>query len=131
MLRKGDAVSPVRAHKEMLSFFKKVLFALGQIVAAIVLLFALVACYGFFAERSAEKKSAAMCASIKPGQNSAPLLDIALADGASEFQSRWAKTDGVDALYIAYVGFTPLSRYVCLVQAKDGRVVSVREIYLD
>ncbi len=131
MLRKGDAVSPVRAHKEMLSFFKKILLGLAQIVAFLFLLFALVACYGFFVERSAEKKSAAMCASIKLGQDPAPLRDLALADGANEFQSRWAKADGVDTLYITYVGLPPFSRYICVVQAKGGRVVSVREVYLD
>ena len=115
----------------MLGFLKRFALGLGKVVAAFVLLFAIFAGYGFFAEQSAKKKSAAMCTSIKPGQDPAPLLELALADGASDVQTRWGKTDGLDTLFITYVGLPPFSRHMCLVQAKDGRVVSVRQAYLD
>ena len=116
---------------KILSFLKQLAIGLGKTALAIVLLFSLFAGYGFFAERSAKQKSAAFCASIKPGQNPAPLLELAIADGASDMQTRWGKTDGLDTLFVTYVGLPPFSRHMCLVQAKDGRVVSVKQSYLD
>ena len=115
----------------MLGFLKKLVIGLGKVALAIIIIFALFAGYGFFAERSAKKKSAAMCASIKPGQDPAPLRDMAIADGASDVQTRWGQTSGMDTLFITYVGLPPFSRHMCLVQAKDGRVISVRQAYLD
>lgn len=115
----------------MLSLLKRFILGLGKVFAIIFLLFTIFAGYGFFAEHSAKKKSAAMCASIKPGQDPATLLDLAIADGASEFQTRWVKADGLDTLFITYIGLPPFSRHICLVQAKDDHIVSVRQVYLD
>ena len=115
----------------MLGFLKRLTIGFGKVVLAIVLVFAVFLGYGFFAENSAKKKSTAMCASIAPGQNPSPLRDQALADGASDTWTRWGKVDGVDTLFITYVGLPPFSRHMCLVQAKDGKVVSAKLIYLD
>ena len=115
----------------MFGFLKKLALGLGKVVVAIFLIFVIFAGYGFYAEHSAKKKASAMCSSIKPGQDPAPLLDRAIADGASDFQTRWGKIDGVDTLFITYVGLPPFSRHMCLVQAKNGSVISVRQSYLD
>ena len=72
-----------------------------------------------------------MCASIALGQNPAPLRDRAIADGASDTWTRWGKADGVDTLFITYVGLPPFSRHMCLVRAKGGKVISARLAYLD
>ncbi|QDA56525.1 hypothetical protein [Thermomonas aquatica] len=110
---------------------KRLAIEFSKAILAIVVLFAIFAGYGFFAERSAKKKAAAICASITPGQNPAPLRDQALADGASDFQTRWGKADGMDTLFITYVGLPPFSRHMCFVRAKDGKVVSAKLAYLD
>ena len=115
----------------MLGFLKKLAIGIGKVFLAIFLIFAIFTGYGFYAEHTAKKKASAMCSSIKPGQNPAPLLARAIADGASDFQTRWRNVDGVDTLYITYVGLPPFSRHMCLVQAKSGRVISVRQSYLD
>ena len=115
----------------MLGFLKQLGLGLGKAVLAIILVFTIFAGYGFFAERSAKTKSAAFCSSIKLGQNPAPLFDLAIADGASDMQTRWGKTEGLDTLFVTYVGLPPFSRHMCLIQAKDGRVVSVKQSYLD
>lgn len=115
----------------MLGFLKKLALGLGKVLLAIFLIFAIFAGYGFYAEHSAKKKASAMCSSIKPGQNPAPLLDRAIADGASDYQTRWSKINGVDTLFITYVCLPPFSRHICLVQAKSGYVISARQSYLD
>ena len=115
----------------MIRFLKQLALGLGKAALAIVLVFALFAGYGFYAEHSAKTKAAAMCASIKPGQDPAPLLNRAIADGASDFQTRWGKMSGLDTLFITYVGLPPFSRHMCLVQAKNGRVLSAKQSYLD
>ena len=115
----------------MASVLKKIALGLGKSAAGIVLLFIVFAGYGYFAERSARMKASEMCASINPGQNPVNLRERAIADGASEDQTRWITVEGLDTLFIAYVGLPPFSRHVCLVQAKDGIVVSARRARLD
>lgn len=115
----------------MSGFLKRLVLGLGKAVVAILLVFLVFAAYGFYAEDSAKKKAAAMCASIKPGQDASLLLDRAVADGASDSQTRWGNVNEVDTLFITYVGLPPFSRHICLVDAKDGRVLSTREGRLD
>ena len=115
----------------MLNFLKRLAIGLGKALLAIALVFAILLGYGYFAENSAKQKSSAMCASIVPGQNPAPLRDRAIADGASDTWTRWGKPNGVDTLFITYVGLPPFSRHMCIVQAKDGKVVSAKLAYLD
>lgn len=109
----------------------KFLSGLGRLASALVLVFAAFAVYGYLAEGSARKRALAMCTSITIGESSETLRDRAIADWASEAHSRWVKLDGLDTLFITYVGLPPYSRHICLVQARDGRVISVRQRHLD
>ena len=127
----GRLTSPVRAHTKMPRWLKRLLVGLAKIIVAIVVVFSLFLGYGSYAERSATRKASAMCSSIHLGDSTEDLRPRALADGASEFQSRWFKADGVDMLYITYVGLPPFSRHMCVVRAQGGRVVSANESYLD
>jgi hypothetical protein len=115
----------------MIGFLKKLALGLGKVILAICLVFGIFAAYGYFAERSASKKATAMCRSITPGSGSSALRDLAISDGASDFQTRWSKVEGVDTLFITYVGLPPFSRHMCLVTAKNGRVISAKQSYLD
>ncbi|RYG97859.1 MAG: hypothetical protein EON58_08730 [Alphaproteobacteria bacterium] len=116
---------------KILSFLKQLTLGLGKAALAIIIVFTIFAGYSFVAERSAKSKSTAFCSSIKLGQDPALLLDLAIADGASDVQTRWGEKDGLDTLFVTYVGTPPFSRHMCLIQAKDGRVVSVKQSYLD
>ena len=129
--RAAPVNSGVRAHRRMLSFLKKLALVLGKALLALGLVFAIFAAYGFYAERAAVKKATEMCASISPGSNPSALRTLAIADGASDFQTRWGKLNGLDTLFITYVGLPPFSRHICLVTSKDGRVISARLSYLD
>lgn len=115
----------------MASVLKRMALGLGKAVAVIVFLFIMFAGYGYFAERSARMRASAICASIVPGQDPARLRERAIADGASEAQTRWITVDGLDTLFITYIGVPPFSRHMCLVQAKDGIVVSAKGARLD
>lgn len=115
----------------MLTFLRNLVVGLGKIALALVVLFAVFAAYGLYADRVAARKAAAMCASIVPGADAAPLLDRALEDGAMTYGRRWFSSGGFDTLAITYVGMPPFSRFQCVVEAKSGRVVSARQFRLD
>jgi len=115
----------------MLGFLKKLVLGFGKLLLALMLIFAIYAVYGMYAERSASRKAAAMCASITSGSDATALRDLAISDGASDFQTRWFKSDGLDNLFITYVGLPPFSRHICHVKAKDGSVVSAEQAHLD
>ena len=115
----------------MLSFMKKLVLALAKALLALCLVFAIFAAYGYYAERSAAKKATEMCASILPSSDPSVLRDIAIAEGASDFQTHWGKVNGLDTLFITFVGLPPFSRHICLVTAKNGRVISAKQSYLD
>jgi hypothetical protein len=115
----------------MLKFLRNLFVGLGKIALTLAVLFAIFSAYGLYADRVASRKAAAMCASILPGSDAAPLIDRALEDGASTYGPRWFRSGGFDTLAITYVGMPPLSRFQCVVKAKGGRVVSVKQAYLD
>ena len=115
----------------MLGIPKKMVIGLGKMLAALVLFSAIFAAYGFYRERSAKEKSAAICASIPPDSDPSSLRDAAIADGASDFQTRWFRSGGFDILSITYVGVPPFSRHICRVKAEGRRVISVEQGYLD
>ena len=124
-------MSNVRAHTKMPRWLKRLLVGSAKIIVALVVVFGLLLGYGSYAEQSATRKASAMCSSIHIGDSTEDLRPRAIADGASEFQSRWFKADGVDMLYITYVGLPPFSRHMCVVRAQGGRVLSAKESYLD
>jgi hypothetical protein len=97
----------------------------------LLVLFAIYVIYGLHAEKAASSRSFAMCNSIVAGSATAGLRERALADGADERQSRWRMVGEAGELAITYIGMPPFSRHVCLVKAKDGRVVSAELGYLD
>ena len=115
----------------MSSGFKKFARGLGKAAIAVTLLFLVFSGYGYFAERSASQKAEAMCASVEVGQRAVDLRERAIRDGASESQTRWIKLDGMETLFITYIGLPPFSRHMCLVQSQNGSVVSVRLSRLD
>ena len=127
----GPLTLPVRAHTKMPRWLKRLLVGSAKIIVALVVVFGLLLGYGSYAEQSATRKASAMCSSIHIGDSTEDLRPRAIADGASEFQSRWFKADGVDMLYITYVGLPPFSRHMCVVRAQGGRVLSAKESYLD
>lgn len=115
----------------LVAVLRKLALGLGKLLLALFVFFAIYAAYGTHAERSANRRAAAMCASIAPGDDAAPLREVALADGASEWQTRWATFEGVVTLIITYVGMPPFSRYMCRVTASGGRVVAAELGRLD
>ncbi len=115
----------------MLGFLKKLALGFGKVLLALFLIFAIYVAYGVYAEKSASKKAAAMCASITRGADTSALRELAVSDGASELQTRWFKSDGLDALFITYIGLPPFSRYICVVKAEHGRVISAEQAHLD
>ena len=127
----GPLTLAVRAHTKMPRWLKRLLVGSAKIIVALVVVFGLLLGYGSYAEQSATRKASAMCSSIHIGDSTEDLRPRAIADGASEFQSRWFKADGVDMLYITYVGLPPFSRHMCVVRAQGGRVLSAKESYLD
>ena len=127
----GRRLILVRAHTKMPRWLKRLLVGSAKIIVALVVVFGLLLGYGSYAEQSATRKASAMCSSIHIGDSTEDLRPRAIADGASEFQSRWFKADGVDMLYITYVGLPPFSRHMCVVRAQGGRVLSAKESYLD
>jgi hypothetical protein len=115
----------------MPAFLKKFLVGIGKILAVLAVLFSFYVIYSIYAEGVAKRKSLAMCQSIAPNSETTGLRERALADGASEWQSRWHTSNGVDELTITYTGAPPFSRHICWVKAKNGRVLSVDLKYLD
>lgn len=110
---------------------KKPLLGIGKILAVLAVLFGIYASYSIYAEGVAKRKSAAMCQSIVPNSETTGLRERAVADGASEWQSRWHYSGGVDNMTITYTGAPPFSRHICWVKAKNGRVLSAEIKYLD
>lgn len=113
----------------MLRFLKRLAIGLGKTLAVLLLAFAAFVGYGAWAERSAESKVSALCASIGAGQDPAAVQDRAIADGADD--ARLESIEGQDTLVITYVGLPPFSRHLCLVQVQNGRVVSASRSHLD
>lgn len=110
---------------------KRLLLGVAKVAVAIVALSGLYLGYGLYAEWSATRKASTMCTSIHAGDPAGGLRARALADGANALQSRWYKLDGVDMLYITYIGMPPFSRHLCVVEAQDGRDVLAKRSYLD
>lgn len=115
----------------MVGFLKKLLFGFAKVLVVLVLAFGIYLAYGMYAESSASKKATAMCASITVGSDASSLRDRAISDGASDFQTRWTKSDGREALLVTYLGLPPFSRHTCTVTTDSGRVVSAARGYLD
>lgn len=115
----------------MVDFLKKLFFGFGKVLLVLVLAFGIYLAYGLYAESSASKKATAMCASITLGSDASSLRDRALSDGASDFQTRWTKSDGRETLRITYLGLPPFSRHTCTVTTERSRVVSAERGYLD
>lgn len=116
---------------KLLTFLKKVAVGMGKVILALLFVFALYIAYGIYAEKSASRKAANICASVSPGDETSGLREKAISDGASEFQSRWFNNKGTDILFITYVGLPPFSRHICRIEAKEGRVISAKLTYLD
>ena len=110
---------------------KMLLAVLKKLVLALFAIFAIYLAYGYFAEETASRNAASICATISPSDDASGLQERAIADGAYRSHLGWFESDGVDNLHITYIGLPPFSRHICYVKAKDGRVISAELIYLD
>ena len=115
----------------MLIFLKKLSIGIFKVFISLIVISLVYAAYGIYADKSASEKTNAICSSILPGSDPTSLRDRAIADGASDFLTKWGKEDGLDILSISYIGAPPFSRFICRVKAKDSKVISVKQDHLD
>lgn len=102
-----------------------------MVLIAIILLFGALLVYAIYSGHLATIKAENFCRSLTPGADAAPLLEQALSEGANARQTRWFAYDGQDNLPVTFIGFTPIDRYICLIKAENGRVVSSKLMHLD
>jgi hypothetical protein len=115
--------------KKLLAILKKVSLGIGIGILVLFIIFALYLAYGIYAENSASRKAASICASVSPGDETSGLRESAISDGA--FWAKWFESEDANTLLIMYMGFPPFSRHICSIKAKDGRVISAELTYLD
>lgn len=62
----------------------------------------------------------------------AGIREQAISLGAEERRTNWVtNAEGEATLAAIFTGFTPISRYICNVTAKGGRVIRSEITYLD
>jgi hypothetical protein len=115
--------------RKFLALLKKVSLVVGKGILALFIIFALYTAYGIYAERSASRKAANICASVSPGDETSGLREKGISDGA--FYARWSESEGNSTLSIMFMGFPPFSRHLCDIKAKNGRVIAAELTYLD
>ena len=90
------------------------------------------ATYAAFAEKAAERSAASFCRVVKKGALTGRIREQAISLGAEERRTIWVtNTQGEAQLAAIFTGFTPISRYICNVTAKRGRVIRSEITYLD
>jgi len=102
-----------------------------QILTAAVLIAIALVAYLAYAEWNAERKAREFCSVVKTGEDVSSLLERALASGADERHTRWAKSSTGEAwLPVTFTGFTPISRHICSIEGSD-KISSAKYVYLD
>jgi hypothetical protein len=111
---------------------KKLVIGLCQTFLLLVIVGGVLIGYAAFAERSATRRADSLCSIIKRGALTAGIREQAISLGAEERGARWV-TDphGEERLVAIFPGFTPISRHICNVTAKDGHVTQTEVTYLD
>jgi hypothetical protein len=116
----------------MATFLKQFALGLGKAVVALVIVFGLFIGYVAYSERSSSDKAAEFCHPIAVGSSITGILERAISLGADDRQTKWLRdSDAYDQLPVTFTGATSMSRHICWVSAKDGRVVSRKVVYLD
>jgi hypothetical protein len=116
----------------MATLLKQFALGLGKAIVALVVVFGLFIGYVAYSEHSASDKAAEFCRPIAVGSSNSGILERAISLGADKRQTKWFRTkDSYDQLPVTFTGATALSRHICWIEAKDGRVVSRKVIYLD
>jgi hypothetical protein len=116
----------------MATFLKQLALGLGKAVVALVVVFGLFIGYVAYSEHSSSDKAAEFCRPIIVGSSISGVLEQAISLGADKHQTKWLRVTGAyDELPVTFTGATGMSRHICWISAKDGRVVSHKVIYLD
>ncbi len=103
--------------------------ARGETVTRWMVFFAVVAAVLVWAwnmEKTAERQARAFCDNTKKGQPFAEVVERARATGDNRLRIILD-----DLVLVAFKGVTAFSRHGCEVQAKDGKVASMRYLKLD
>lgn len=115
-----------------MEFWGRVAWGLGKGVLALGLLLGLFIAYAAYSERMASGQAEAFCGAIAAGADMEGLLEQALGQGADARQTRWvALAEGDVQLSATFAGASPMSRHICQVTARHGRVVGTALVYLD
>ena len=115
----------------MATFLKQFALGLGKAAAALVIVFGLFIGYIAYSEHSSSDKAAKFCRPIAVGSSISGIFERAISQGADTRQTKWFVADAYDQLPVTFTGATGLSRHICWISAKDGRVVSRKVVYLD
>lgn len=106
--------------------------ATAKVLLAILLVLGALLGYATYAEQIASRKSETFCQSIQIGSDAKFLQGNAIEAGAASYQTKWFTPKGENAqLSATFTGVFPLSRHICWIEARDGRVISKKTIYLD
>jgi hypothetical protein len=101
----------------------------GAVLVAVLIVFM---AYVAYAERAASAQAGAFCERIRIGSSSSDILAQGLTRGADARHSGWFRDQyNGDNLSVTFTGASPLSRYICKIDSKEGRVTSREVIYLD
>lgn len=88
--------------------------------------------YATYAEHQAKQRAQAFCRPLAAGMDSTHLAEQAIVQGADPYQTRWFRQEhGDDLLYATFTGMSPFSRHICRLTARQGRLLSVEQTYLD
>ena len=115
-------------------FLKKLLWGVGKLTIATVLLMAILGGWAAYAERHAENQAQAFCDTVAIGQKTDQLFTQALAAKADAHQTRWfqaANGRDNDWLPVTFLGVTPFNRHYCSIEARDGVVLTKAVKYMD
>ena len=97
-----------------------------------IVLASLIVGYAVYAEHAGEKQADDFCQQIAPGVPTAGIRERTIAFGAMTKSVEWVKdAGGKEQMLAVFNRSTPISRHICSVNAKNGRVISKRISYLD
>jgi hypothetical protein len=116
----------------MATSLKKLALRLGKTVVVLVIAAGLFLGYVVYSEHTAMERAAQFCRPIAAGFPTDGLADRAISLGAENRFTKWLRdADSLDQLPVTFSGATKLSRHICWITAKNGRVVSSQVVYLD
>ena len=117
----------------MASFLKKFIKQLIKVIVAIIIVVSSLIGFTVYLESSAKSKAAQFCDSIAVGDKTDGILDRALSAGADKPHTHWfhRKEELIDWLAVTFIGVPPFSRHYCLIEAKNGVVISKKVGFID